>query len=190
MTAYYTGMRKNEIIGLTRKNVDLVDRIIHLAPEDTKEGDWKRVPIHKDLVPVLRDAMNVASLDSNRIFLIRDKHGVRPPSEHSPKNPWRKACKKPGLTDPRPRFHDLRHTLRANARRSKVDWVIAERIMGHSVKKLSVNETYGEISDDELREAIDSMTFDNGVTRVLGRDSMWKSERSKKHGLEKNVTIL
>ncbi len=35
--------------------------------------------------------------------------------------------------------------------------------MGHSVKKLSVNETYGEISDDELREAIDSMTFDNGV---------------------------
>jgi len=185
LTAYYTGMRKNEIMGLTRKNVDLVDRIIHLAPEDTKEGDWKRVPIHKNLVPVLRDAMKVTSLESDRIFLIRDTHGVRPPSEHSTKNPWRKACKKLGLTDPRPRFHDLRHTWRANARRSKVDWVIAERIMGHSVKKLSVNETYGEISDDELREAVDSMTFDNGVTRVLGKRFDVEEGEEHGHALEK-----
>jgi integrase len=185
LTAYYTGMRKNEIMGLTRKNVDLVDRIIHLTPEDTKEGDWKRVPIHKDLLPVLRDAMKVASFDSDRIFLIRDKNGVHPPSEHSTKNPWRRACKKLDLIDPRPRFHDLRHTWRANARRSKVDWVIAERIMGHSVKKLSVNETYGEISDDEFREAIDSMTFDNGVTRVFGKRFDVEDGKEQKHGLEK-----
>ena len=184
LTAYYTGMRKNEIFGLTRKNVDLADRIIHLGPEDTKEGDWKRVPIHRDLLPVLRAAMKIASFDSDRVFLIRDRNGVRAPSVHSAKNPWRRACKKLGLIDPRPRFHDLRHTWRANARRSKVDWVIAERIMGHSVKKLSVNETYGDISDEEFREAIDSMTFDNGVTRVLGRRFDVEEEESD-HGLEK-----
>jgi integrase len=184
LTAYYTGMRKNEIFGLTRKNVDLADRIIHLGPEDTKEGDWKRVPIHRDLIPVLREAMKIASLESDRVFLIRDRNGVRAPSVHSAKNPWRRACKKLGLIDPRPRFHDLRHTWRANARRSKVDWVIAERIMGHSVKKLSVNETYGDISDEEFREAIDSMTFDNGVTRVLGRRFDVEEEECD-HGLEK-----
>lgn len=68
LTAYYTGMRKNEIMELTRKDVDLVDRIIHLTPEDTGERDWKTVPIHEDLVPVLRDVMKVASLDSDRIL--------------------------------------------------------------------------------------------------------------------------
>ncbi len=185
LTAYYTGMRKGEIMGLTRKNVDLVDRMIHLTPDDTKEGDWKRVPIHKNLTPVLRDATKVASFESDRIFLIRDKDGVRPPSEHSLKNPWRRACKRLGLIDPRPRFHDLRHTWRANARRSKVDWVIAERIMGHSVKKLTVNETYGEISDEEFREALDSMTFDNGVTRVLGTRFDVEDPEERGCGLEK-----
>lgn len=185
LTAYYTGMRKGEIMGLTRKNVDLVDRMIHLTPDDTKEGDWKRVPIHKNLTPVLRDATKVASFESDRIFLIRDKDGVRPPSEHSLKNPWRRACKRLGLIDPRPRFHDLRHTWRANPRRSKVDWVIAERIMGHSVKKLTVNETYGEISDEEFREALDSMTFDNGVTRVLGTRFDVEDPEERGCGLEK-----
>ena len=168
-TAYYSGMRKNEILGLTRRNVDLAGRMIYLTPAETKEGDWKRVPIHRELFSILRESMKVAALGSERLFLIQGKGVVRPPSDESLKNPWRKACKKLGLDDPRPRFHDIRHTWRANARRSKVDWVIAERIMGHSVKKLTVNETYGDISDEEFLEAIDSMTFDNGPTRVLGR---------------------
>jgi hypothetical protein len=65
-----------------------------------------------------------------------------------------------------------------------VDWVIAERIMGHSGKKLTVNETYGDISDEEFRQAVDSMTFDNGVTRVLGR-RFDVEEEGVGHGLEK-----
>jgi hypothetical protein len=62
---------------------------------------------------------------------------------------------------------------------------IAERIMGHSVKKLSVNETYGDISDEEFRQAIDSMTFDNGATRVLGKRFDVEEGEEQKHGLEK-----
>ncbi len=148
-TAYYSGMRKNEILGLTRRNVDLAGRMIYLTPAETEEGDCKRVPIHEELVSILWESMKVAALGSDRVFLINDRHGARPPSDESLKNPWRKACKKLGLDDPRPRFHDVRHTWRANARRSKVDWVIAERIMGHSVKKLTVNETYGDISGED-----------------------------------------
>lgn len=181
-TAYYTGMRRNEIFALTRRNVDLKARMAYLTPEETKEGDWKRVPLRWELVPILQEAMKIAALGTESLFLMKDANGVRAPSKQSTKNPWRKACKKLGLDAPRPRFHDIRHTWRANARRSKVDWVIAERIMGHSVKKLTVNETYGDISDEELLEAVDSMTFDNGPTRVLGRrydDASVESEDAK-----------
>ena len=56
-TAYYTGMRRGEIVGLTRKQVDLKNRLIYPGPQDTKEGHWKRVPIHKDLFPILEEIL-------------------------------------------------------------------------------------------------------------------------------------
>ncbi|MGC8660875.1 MAG: tyrosine-type recombinase/integrase, partial [Desulfomonilaceae bacterium] len=69
--------------------------------------------------------------------------------------------------DPRPRFHDLRHTWKTNARRSGIDSEIREMIMGHADRKLDVSERYGIIGDDELVQAIDSFTYDNGLTQIL-----------------------
>jgi len=121
--------------------------MILLNAEDTKEGRPKRIPIHLDLIAILKEAMKANFQESDQVFLIKDSKGNRPPCEESLKDPWCRAMKKVGLTDPCPRFDDLRHTWRANARGSKVDWVIAEKITGRSVKKLTVNETYGDISD-------------------------------------------
>lgn len=69
--------------------------------------------------------------------------------------------------EPPPRFHDLRHTWRTNARRSGVDPQIAETIMEHVFRLRSVNDRYGRISDQELLKAIDMMNFDNGETEIL-----------------------
>jgi integrase len=68
LTAYYTGMRRGEVVGLTRKRVNLRKRIIFLGPEDVKEGQWKRVPIHNDLVPILEEVMKVQALGIDNIF--------------------------------------------------------------------------------------------------------------------------
>jgi integrase len=53
LTAYYTGMRQGEIRNLTRSQLHLDRRVIKLGPRATKERNHKRVPIHKDLMPVL-----------------------------------------------------------------------------------------------------------------------------------------
>jgi integrase len=161
--AYYTGMRRGEILSLRRKQVNLSKRMIYLGPQDTKEGHFKRVPIPHDLVPYLEGCLKVQSIGTDRLFLIDG----RPPSFESLKNPWRKACEALGLNNPRPRFHDLRHTWRANARRNNMDPAIAESIMGHWFKEKSVNNRYGRISDEELIRAVDSMTFDNGDTEII-----------------------
>ncbi|MFA6222651.1 MAG: hypothetical protein WC647_10105 [Desulfomonilaceae bacterium] len=68
---------------------------------------------------------------------------------------------------PRPRFHDLRHTWKTNARRSGIDSEIRESILGHSNRSLDVSERYGIISDDELVAAIDKFTYDHGLTQIL-----------------------
>lgn len=161
-TAYYTGMRRGEILGLTHGQVNLSRRMILLGPKETKEGHWKRVPIHRDLIPILDKVLRVQSLGSDHVFLVKDQ----PPNKHSLKNPWLKAVRFMEL-DPRPRFHDLRHTWKTNARRSGMDPEIREAIMGHWYRGRNVNERYGRISEEELLRAIDSLTVDHGETEIV-----------------------
>ena len=165
-TAYYTGMRQGEVIGLTRKHVKLSQRLIVLGPEDVKESHWKRVPIHRDLVPILEDAMTVQSLNCDLVFLIQGRQINR----FSIKRLWDRACNQIGLSPPYPTFHDLRHTWKTNARRSGMDPEIRESIMGHWYRGRTVTERYGRISDEELIRAIDAMTFDDGDTEILLSD--------------------
>ena len=161
-TAYYTGMRRGEILSLTRSQVRLGERMLLLGPEDTKEGHWKRVPIHRELVPILENVLRVQALGTDKVFLI----GGKPPHRCSLKKPWGKAVKVLEM-EQRPRFHDLRHTWKTNARRSGMDPEIREAILGHWYRGRNVNERYGRIGDAELIKAVDSMTFDHGRTEIL-----------------------
>jgi integrase len=179
-TAFYTGMRRGEILGLLRKQVRLAQRMIYLGPEDTKEGHWKRVPIHRELVPIVQAVLQGASLIGGRVFSLHDRKGVRDLELESFKNVWPRVCDALDLQEPLPRFHDLRHTWRTNARRSGVDPQIAESIMGHWFKGKSVNDRYGYVSDAELLAAVDKMTFDHGETRIFCSGRNNPNERYKK----------
>ena len=145
-----------------RDSVNLGRRIILIGPEDTKEGNWKRIPIHRDLVPVLEEVMKVRALGNDRVFL-RDGLSF---TRGNGRRPWEDAVRAVGLVPP-PHFHDLRHTWKTNPRRSGIDPEIRESIMGHWFKEKSVTERYGRISDDELVSAIDRMTFDHGDTEIV-----------------------
>jgi hypothetical protein len=69
-------MRRAEIPELIRKQVNLTNRIIYLKPDETKEGHAKRIPIHKELVPVLSNVLKITSKGKDRVFLIQDQKGV------------------------------------------------------------------------------------------------------------------
>ncbi|MBM3300514.1 MAG: tyrosine-type recombinase/integrase, partial [Deltaproteobacteria bacterium] len=172
-TAYYTGMRRGEILGLTWRRVDLKKRMIFLGPDDVKERQWKRVPIHRDLIPILESVRSgqVVGLDS--VFL---HNGVPVTDPTQVRWCWDRNVAKVGL-DPVPRFHDLRHTWKTNARRSGMHPEIERAIMGHSQRGQSVHEGYGFISDEELIRAIDGMTFDHGETQILVAGRKGKSRQ-------------
>jgi len=170
--AYYTGMRRGEITNLRRHQVNLTKRIITLSPVETKEGAWKRVPLRRELVPLLENAMRIQSPASDLLFLVRDGKGVRPAGRDTLKNPWRRAIEAmpPEVLKrwrAKPVYHDLRATWRTNARRSGMREDLEKEIMGHETRCKTVHERYGRISDKELMDAIDGMTFDNGDTEIL-----------------------
>ena len=179
-TAFYTGARRGELLELTRKRVKLSKRMLYFAPPDVKENDWKRVPIHRELVPILEQVMKTRVLGSDQLFFLQDEIGLRPLGVETFKNIWERDCEKLQAEEkkrevkeedakwnkPWPRLHDLRATWKTNARRSGMDPEIREAILGHWSKERSVSERYGYISDQELLSAIDTMNFDNGETVV------------------------
>ena len=70
-TAFFTGMRRGEIINLTWEKVDLRKRIINLKAEDTKERKRREIPICEDLHAVLSGLPR--SPENNHVFLFRGK---------------------------------------------------------------------------------------------------------------------
>jgi integrase len=133
----------------------------------TKERAKKRVPINLDLLSILR-RLKVRSLGNQDVFTIEGK----PPGKDSTKKAWDRAVGRLGFNT-KPNFHDLRHTFKTNCRRSKIDAEIRERILGHSSKELGVRERYGVVSNQELVEEIDKLSFDHGQTEI------WVEKKSR-----------
>lgn len=156
--AYLSGMRKGEIAKLRWSHINLKQRIVTFHAVETKEGKSKRVPIHKDLLPLFDRIGKIRNLGNDLLFQV---------SYDSLQHPWFRALDKLNWQIPRPRFHDLRHTWKTNARRSDIDSEIRESILGHSNRSLDVSERYGVISDVELVNAIDKFTYDHGLTQIL-----------------------
>lgn len=167
-TAYYTGMRRGEILGMTRRKVNLTKRVIYLAPPDVKEKDWKRVPIHRDLVPILEEVMSANVVGLDRLFL---RNGNPVLHKNQVRWPWDEGMDQLPDFSPRPHFHDLRHAFKTNARRSHLDSEYVSAIMGHAGRAKSTDEGYGWISDEELVKAIDKLTFDHGDTVIWTADA-------------------
>jgi len=166
-------MRRGEVLGLTWKRINLKARMIYLGPDDDKEENWKRVPIHRELIPILEQLRHRQILRLDRLFFNNGE-----PVTHRDQVRWawdRNVARVDGL-DPAPHFHDLRHTWKTNARRSAVHPEIEQAIMGHAERGKSVHERYGRISNDELISAIDKMTFDHGETEI------WVAEKKAPTG--------
>lgn len=155
-TAFYTGMRQGEIRMLHRGQLDLDRRIIELSSADTKERRSKKVPIHADLVPILRDVLTKGRVVGIETVFLRDG---QPILRTQMRRYWEKAVLEAGY--PGFRFHDIRHIWKTNARASGISGEIRRAIMGHADRLGSVHERYGPKVMKEYLEAVDVMEFDH-----------------------------
>jgi integrase len=104
--AIETGMRRSEILGLERGNVDLERRVVRLS--NTKNNSARTVPLTIKATQLLREALAnpIRPLDTRLVFFGEPgRDGVRRPYEFLKK--WQTVRRQLGLSDLR--FHDLRH---------------------------------------------------------------------------------
>jgi len=151
-TAFYTGMRKGEILGLTWDKVNLKDRVIQLEATDTKDNEPRKIPICDELYRILKAIP--PPIHDNHVF----QYGGKPVSDI--RASLKRACKEARITYGRFAkdgfvFHDLRHTFNTYMRKSGVPESVIMEITGHSTREMF--DRYDTVDEEDTRNAIDDL---------------------------------
>lgn len=150
--AYYTGMRKGEILNLTWDKVDFKKRFINLEATDTKDAEPRKIPIANKLYENLKNIPR--AIHDQHVYLYKGK------PVNDVRTGLRVSCKEAGVSYGRFKkgaftFHDLRHTFNTNMRKANVPESIIMAITGHSTR--SMFDRYNTIDDGDLQLAIKAM---------------------------------
>lgn len=138
LLAFYTGMRKSEVLFLTWDEVDLQKRFIRLAGDRTKTRVARSVPLHPRVCDTLSRLPR--GIRASRVFLWRGE------PVDDVKKAFKAACIKAGLQDFT--FHDLRHCAINNLRLAGNDYFKIMAISGH--KTTNVFKRYNLVTEEEL----------------------------------------
>ena len=150
--ALHTGMRSGEIKSLTRKQVDLDKRTVHLT--ETKNGSSRTVPLTRQATEVFRAALNhpVRPLDTDLIFWGEPgRDGIRRPYEFRPA--WVRTLKKVGIEGLR--FHDLRHEAVSRLVEAGLGDQEVSAISGH--KSMQMLKRYTHLRAEDLVDRLDQV---------------------------------
>jgi len=150
--ALYTGMRAGEIKTLTRRQVNLQKRTVHLS--ETKNGSARTVPLTRDAADIFRIALSnpVRPLDTDLIFWGEPgRDGVRRPYEFRPA--WHRTLKTGGIKGLR--FHDLRHEAVSRLVEGGLGDQEVAAISGH--KSMQMLKRYTHLRAEDLVERLDQI---------------------------------
>ncbi len=145
--AYYTGMRKGEIVGLRWDQVDLTEGIIRLEQEDTKNAQPRAIYLNDEVFRLLVGQRRERDLTYPTMPFVFYTPKGEPIDEF--RRSWKTACKKVGLQGRL--FHDFRRTAIRNMVRSGTPERVSMMISGHKTR--SVFERYNIVNEEDLRLA-------------------------------------
>lgn len=150
--ALETGMRKSEITGLHRHQVNLKKRIILL--QDTKNEDNRLVPLSRRATDVMKAALNnpIRPIDTDLVFFGEPgKNGRRGPYVFT--KTWNELKKRIGMQDLR--FHDLRHEAVSRMIEAGLSDQEVSSISGH--RSMQMLRRYTHLRGENLVKRLDDL---------------------------------
>lgn len=178
ISAFYTGMRLNELVNLTWKNVDLSARIITVGDESftTKGRNQRYIPICDELFEVLVKIkmgnkketpsfiLPLIKVEKINGFVFAKGNGMRWTGDYISKK-FKDACKAVGI-DKGIHFHSLRHSFASNLAQKGVNLYTIKELLGHS--SIATTEIYSHLNMDSLKEAINKLNGPHPRQRRAG----------------------
>ena len=141
--AYYSGWRRNEILGLLWEDVDRLGGVVRLTPERSKTRVGRVLPVSAPLGAVLDRRAEVQRPGEPRVFS-RDGVTVR-----AWRSALRDACRRAGV--PHRLLHDCRRTAARNLIRAGVPERVAMILTGHKTR--AIFDRYNIVNERELASA-------------------------------------
>ena len=141
--AYYSGWRKQEILGLTWEEIDEAGGVIRLSPARSKTLVGRMLPISQPIAEALARRRARREPNSPLVF---HRDGI-------PVRRWRTACQAAGV--PTRFLHDCRRTAARNLIRANVPERVAMLLTGH--KSRAIFDRYNIIYEQELLDAGDQL---------------------------------
>lgn len=141
----YSGLRINEMLSLTRFNVDLDNQII-TGGLKTDAGKNRVIPIHPKIIKHVK-----TWYDKGGEYLIFHKEGKRISDKYYREKYYYPTLEKLGIRKLNP--HCCRHTFASLLARAGADPRAIQKLMGHSKYSFTA-DTYTHTDIAELREAI------------------------------------
>jgi integrase len=170
--AYWTGMRRGEIMKLIWNCVDLENRIIRLGSADTKEGQPKTIPIGEEVFKVLSQKGNRLrdANEENHVFLYNGS-----PIKDNFYKAIQTGCRNAKILWGRKEkggfiFHDLRHTFITDMRRAGVARTVTMAITGHAINDM--NARYDTVEEWEKLEAIRTLMKFRNVDQNVDQEKI------------------
>jgi len=154
LTGYWTGLRENDVLGLTWDRIDLNERLIRFTVQHRRTQKPKPSEVY-----IVDELFDFLSNQSNRIRKVdEDSHVFQYYGKpiKSIKRAVRTACSRAKIKYGKNVlggfiFHDLRHTSITDMRRAGVDALVNKKWHGHSMR--DAHSGYHSIDRGDLIEA-------------------------------------
>ena len=150
MFAYYTGMRRGEILNLRWSSVNFSTQSIHLANTlhfNTKNKKDRIIPMHHKVDSLLQ---TLSTRNRNTDFVFVKSNGF-PFSQDVITANFKYAIRKAKLDD-RIHFHSLRHSFASNLVQKGVSLVVIKELLGH--EDIATTMIYSHVKEESLINAV------------------------------------
>lgn len=162
LLAFRLGLRRGELLGLRRRDIDFDRRIIRIRQQIVKRDDGVKIsrvlktPAARRDLPLLEEIATV--LRPHLLQLGGGDDGLLFPGKNGgPRHPdavtrqFGRACKRLGYSGFS--LHDARHSAITRWRERKIDAETVAALAGHETPKVSL-ETYSAVSVERKRRAL------------------------------------
>ena len=151
VTLGFTGMRRQELVGLDVKSLDLERRTIRVFGKGSKE---RLIPMNEFVFNALNSYLEVrnATGDAEAVFLNRNGGRL---TGRSIVNIVRKYVRKAGIGKEKISPHKLRHTFATLLHMNEVDILEIKSLLGHA--SITSTQIYTHTNANKLRTAVDRL---------------------------------